>query len=68
MYQKSLLFYRKFKLFFIFNYRGTLDTEANREAMKNADFSKWTSCDSVADKIKNWVETENYPEKTFYKI
>mmetsp|Transcript_4416 Transcript_4416/g.7775 ORF Transcript_4416/g.7775 Transcript_4416/m.7775 type:complete len:217 (+) Transcript_4416:333-983(+) len=34
----------------------TLDTPANREAMAQEDFSKWTSPDDVAEKVAEWSE------------
>lgn len=33
---------------YIFIYRITIDTEANRVAMPKADFSSWTPCDEFA--------------------
>ena len=45
-----------------------MDTEANRNAMKDADFSQWTTTEKVAEMIKNWVETEEYPKEIFYKV
>jgi len=36
--------------------------------MKNADYSQWTSPDKIAETIKNWAETKEFPSDTFYKI
>ena len=36
--------------------------------MKKEDFSKWTSPDKIAETLKIWAETKNYPTETFYKI
>lgn len=33
-----------------------LDTEANRRAMPDADYSTWTSCDLLASQIVRWAE------------
>jgi dihydropteridine reductase len=34
----------------------TLDTPGNRDGMPDADFSSWTSCDSLADRLVQWSE------------
>jgi dihydropteridine reductase len=34
----------------------TLDTEANRSGMPNADFSGWTPCEAVTDMIVQWAD------------
>jgi len=36
--------------------------------MKDADFSQWTSTDKIAQTIKTWAETKEFPNETFYKI
>jgi len=36
--------------------------------MKDANFSEWTSTESIANKIKNWVETKEYPQEIFIKV
>lgn len=46
----------------------TIDTEANRQAMPQADFSKWTSPHSIAKTIKNWADSKNYPDGIFYQV
>ncbi|KAG0268703.1 hypothetical protein DFQ27_005943 [Actinomortierella ambigua] len=33
----------------------TLDTPGNRAGMPNADFSSWTPCDEVAEKLVDWA-------------
>ncbi|EFC42688.1 predicted protein [Naegleria gruberi] len=38
-----------------------LDTEANRNAMPNADFSNWTPLDHVSEKIVDWIECREKP-------
>jgi dihydropteridine reductase len=40
----------------------TLDTAANRVAMPKADFSTWTPCEHIAEKIVEWMShTEQIP-------
>jgi dihydropteridine reductase len=39
-----------------------LDTPMNREAMPDADHSKWAKCSQVASLIKMWAHGENLPE------
>lgn len=36
--------------------------------MKNADFSKWTTTDKIADTIKDWADNKEYPVESFYRI
>ena len=36
--------------------------------MKDANFDEWTKTESVAEKIKTWVETKEYPLDTFIKV
>jgi len=38
-----------------------LDTEANRQAMPNEDFSNWTPLDAVSQQILTWVD--NYDQR-----
>ncbi len=46
-----------------------LDTEANRKAMPDADFSTWAPTDKVADLIQSWARGENRPSNgSFAKI
>lgn len=37
---------------------GTLNTQFNREAMPDADFTKWTNPDDIALHIKNIIDSE----------
>jgi dihydropteridine reductase len=46
----------------------TIDTDANRQAMPNADHSNWTSPDKIAGTIKQWADNKNYPIDGFFKI
>lgn len=39
----------------------TLDTEANRRNMPNADFSQWTPLEFVAETVLSWVDKQNRP-------
>ena len=46
-----------------------LDTPANRAAMPDANRNTWTPVDAVADKVYEWANREEIPEKgTVYKI
>lgn len=36
--------------------------------MKEADFTKWTKPEDIADLIKKWADTQDYPKENFYKI
>ena len=38
---------------------GTIDTPANRNAMKNADASAWTSADKIAEVVLFLLSTES---------
>jgi dihydropteridine reductase len=40
----------------------TLDTPANRAGMPNADFSNWTPCEEVADKLHQWTTKASAPQ------
>jgi NAD(P)-dependent dehydrogenase (short-subunit alcohol dehydrogenase family) len=46
----------------------TIDTTANRNAMPDADFSKWTKPEAIAKLIKDWSDNKNLPEDTFVKV
>jgi len=46
----------------------TLDTEANRLAMPTSDFSKWSSPKIIAETIKDWADSKNYPNENFFKV
>mmetsp|Transcript_47160 Transcript_47160/g.106854 ORF Transcript_47160/g.106854 Transcript_47160/m.106854 type:complete len:258 (-) Transcript_47160:211-984(-) len=39
----------------------TLDTEQNRQDMPSADFSTWTNCDALGDRIVGWAGGRNTP-------
>ena len=45
---------------------GTLDTEANREAMKGMDTKEWAPPDKVAFMIRRWADGENRPTNGSY--
>ena len=45
----------------------TIDTEANRQAMPDADYSKWTKREVIADTIKNLADT-NEVKESFIKL
>lgn len=36
--------------------------------MKNADYSKWTPPEKIAETIKEWADTKKYPTDNFYRI
>jgi hypothetical protein len=36
--------------------------------MKDADFSKWTSTEKIAQTLKEWAESGQYPSDTFYRV
>ncbi|EER18237.1 Dihydropteridine reductase, putative [Perkinsus marinus ATCC 50983] len=47
----------------------TLDTPGNREAMPNEDWSAWTSCDELAERIVAWSEgTVTADNGAIYKL
>ena len=47
----------------------TLDTPANRRDMPQADFSRWTPCDVVAEQLCDWLETRTHTDAgKIYKI
>lgn len=39
----------------------TLDTEANRKNMPNADFSQWTPLEFVGEKVFDWADKQSRP-------
>ena len=43
-----------------------LDTPANREAMPDADKSKWTKLEDVAEKIRHWSENPQSVEEQLF--
>lgn len=45
---------------------GVLDTEANREAMADADKSGWAPPEKVAYLIRRWADGENRPTNGSY--
>jgi dihydropteridine reductase len=46
----------------------TIDTEANRKAMPDADFTKWTKPETIATVIKDWADNKNYPKENYFKV
>jgi dihydropteridine reductase len=47
---------------------NTIDTESNRKAMPDADFSSWTKPEEIAKVMKKWADEKNYPSDTYYKF
>lgn len=47
---------------------NTIDTQSNRSAMPDADFSSWTKPEEIARVLKNWADEKNYPSETYYKF
>ena len=45
-----------------------LDTAANRSAMPTSDFSKWTSCESLAGLLKMWADGVNRPSNSSFAL
>ena len=46
-----------------------IDTEANREAMPDADQNEWAPPEKVAQMVRQWAEGENRPSNgSFAKI
>ena len=47
----------------------TIDSEANRAAMPDADFAKWLDPSKISDLLKMWVESQNRPSNgAFVKL
>ena len=40
-----------------------MDTEANRKSMPQADFSKWTPVNFIAEKVGNFLKLEDKRDK-----
>ena len=64
MIQKLLQFYR----IIYYLIRTTIDTDSNRKAMPDADFSKWTKKEDIANTIKNMADSQIYPTEGFLKL
>ncbi len=48
---------------------STIDTESNRKAMPDSDFTKWTKPEVIATTIKAWAEDQSIiPNESFIKI
>ncbi|CAG9323566.1 unnamed protein product [Blepharisma stoltei] len=45
-----------------------IDTPSNRDAMPNADFSKWANPRSIAALVKMWAEGVNRPENGSFAV
>lgn len=43
-------------------YLPTIDTENNRKAMPDADFTKWPKTDDISKEVKLWADTKKYPK------
>ncbi len=46
----------------------TIDTPENRQAMPNADFSKWAPPEKIAGLLKMWADGKNRPSNGSYAL
>jgi len=46
----------------------TIDTESNRQAMPNADFTKWSKPEQIGELVKGWVDGLNTPNNGSFAV